>query len=404
MITAEQVFEFIRDSGPVLPKDISSHFNIDTLFASAYLSELSSKGMIEVSNIKVGGSPLYYTPGQKDKLSAYKENLHEKEQKTYEMLRNHKVLEDLSLDLIDRVALRKMKDYAVPLNVVMGYEKRLFWKFFTVTDAEAQQIIASIVNPPSARQQPRAEPASDQNEQRPGVKEKDTGVQKKAGAVSEQSGQNAISDNFGRSHAQSYTSDSQAQSANSAQVQERPERASAQGSSITQDASVQKEKEERASDKAEAEEKKTARVKEEKQKSDKEKTDRRSTVSEQKPPEQLKIQVGDSDYTEDLAKDNFGKALLKYFEEKQIILIFSEISKKNNEIFGTISLPSAIGDLEYYFYAKNKKSINEKDIKDAYAESVLLGYPLLFIAKGKLSKNAVTFVDSKLKSCKVVEI
>jgi len=385
MITADQVFEYIRETGPVLPKDISAHFGIDTLFASAYLSELSSKGMVQVSNIKVGGSPLYYTSDQKEKLSVYRENLHEKEQKTYEFLKSAKVLEDLSLDLVDRVALRKMKDYAIPLNVVMGYEKRLFWKFFTVSDGEAQQIISAIINPPQQRTQ---EPVR-----------REEPIQEAASATTAmppQSTRRSIYPPINETQPQRMNAPSEtkvSQRAPLQNVQEEEQIAEQNPQEVAKEETKPAEKEEKKQMQKPAKE--TTAKREEKQ----------STITaEQKPPEQLKIQVGDSDYSEELQKDNFGKALIKYFSEKQIILIFSEITKKDNEIFGTISLPSAIGDLEYFFYAKNKKSINEKDIKDAYAESVLLGYPLLFIAKGKLSKNAVTFVDSKLKSCKVVEI
>ena len=44
-------------------------------------------------------------------------------------LRVKKVLRDISLEPVMRVALRELKDFAIPLNVKINGNSEVFWKF-----------------------------------------------------------------------------------------------------------------------------------------------------------------------------------------------------------------------------------------------------------------------------------
>jgi len=71
MITKDQVLQLIRMKGPVIPANISKEINQNLLVSSAILAELSSKKDVKVSNLKIGGSPLYYLDGQESRLQEF---------------------------------------------------------------------------------------------------------------------------------------------------------------------------------------------------------------------------------------------------------------------------------------------------------------------------------------------
>ena len=123
----ERILAFVKEKGPVLPVQVSKEINDSILMTSARLSELLSSKHIKISYVKVGSSPLYYFQGQESKLQNFTDNLHEKEKKAYELLRQNKVLKDSVQDPVIRVALRQIKDFAVPLQVSYENKTEIFW-------------------------------------------------------------------------------------------------------------------------------------------------------------------------------------------------------------------------------------------------------------------------------------
>ena len=64
----ESVLEIVKFKGPLLPVQIAKDIGTNIMFAGAMLSELVSNGKIKITNVKMGGSPLYYTDNQIEKL------------------------------------------------------------------------------------------------------------------------------------------------------------------------------------------------------------------------------------------------------------------------------------------------------------------------------------------------
>ncbi|RMF06162.1 hypothetical protein D6764_02780 [Candidatus Woesearchaeota archaeon] len=165
----EKILSFVRAHGPIIPVQLAKHIGTNILFASAMLGELASKGLLKISHVKVGGTPLYYLPGQEHKLQNYSKNLHEKEQRAYELLKQQGVLQDSKQDPVIRAALRNIKDYAVPLEVTTSATEppQLFWKWYLLSNSEAEEKIRKLLgigNPPEqqtpaeAPEQPMEEP------------------------------------------------------------------------------------------------------------------------------------------------------------------------------------------------------------------------------------------------------
>lgn len=138
---SDKILQLIRMRGPLLPLDVSKALNTNVLFASAMLSELVDKGTIKLSNLKIGGSPLYYMPGQESRLQNYYSRLNDKERKAYDMLKQKQVLRDRALEPVIRVALRSIKDFAIPLQVNAGNVSEIFWKWYMTSDSEAEILI-----------------------------------------------------------------------------------------------------------------------------------------------------------------------------------------------------------------------------------------------------------------------
>ena len=133
--------QFIESRGPILPVDLAKAMKIDSMFAGAILSELLSNKQIKISTAKIGGSPVYYTKGQESKLDILYDHLHEKARRTYDILKEDKVLKDKEVGPVERTALRELKDFAVMLNVTAGEEELVFWKWHLLPDNEAATII-----------------------------------------------------------------------------------------------------------------------------------------------------------------------------------------------------------------------------------------------------------------------
>ena len=142
MIDSSVVLELIKSKGPVIPINISKQVQQDLLFTSAMLSELVSQKKLKLTYIKVGGgSPLYYLPGQEDQLKNFIHYLPEKDRKTVVLLEKKKILRDSELGKETRISLRQIKDFAFPLQVTIGGNKHLFWKWHLLTQEEATNSI-----------------------------------------------------------------------------------------------------------------------------------------------------------------------------------------------------------------------------------------------------------------------
>jgi len=143
----KQILQIIRAKGPLLPVHIVKEIGWNTILVGAALSDLSKKGHIKISHTKIGGSPVYYVTGQEYKLQGLYKQLHEKEQKAYDKLKEKKILKDKGLEPVMRVALRNIKDFAKPLEVTINNESEIFWKWYLTSNTEASETIKGMVRP-----------------------------------------------------------------------------------------------------------------------------------------------------------------------------------------------------------------------------------------------------------------
>jgi hypothetical protein len=128
----ERVISFVKQKGPSLPVQIAKDVGLSILFTSAFLSELFSDKELKMSNMRVGSSPLYFIEGQEPMLERFAEHLKSKEREAFAILKDKKFLKDLEQLPAIRVALREIKDFAIPFR--NGEE--IVWRFLTVQETE----------------------------------------------------------------------------------------------------------------------------------------------------------------------------------------------------------------------------------------------------------------------------
>ncbi|MDO8556633.1 MAG: hypothetical protein Q7R96_05675 [Nanoarchaeota archaeon] len=146
------VYETVKRKGPVVPAQISKDVGRDTFFVGAILSDLLREKKVLFSKAKIGGSSVYYVAGQESKLDILFNYLPMKEKEAFTLLKKYQFVRDTELEPSIRVALRNLKDFAIPLNVNAAGTQELFWKWHLLSDADAEKLLYERYLP----QQPEA--------------------------------------------------------------------------------------------------------------------------------------------------------------------------------------------------------------------------------------------------------
>ena len=121
----EQILKFIEAEGPLLPVRIAKKIEMSPVFASAILSELLHEKKLKLSGMKIGSSPLYFIPGQEKMLENFSDYLRGVEKEAFLKLKREKIIKDSDEGPAIRVALRQLKDFAVPFKK----DGFLFWRY-----------------------------------------------------------------------------------------------------------------------------------------------------------------------------------------------------------------------------------------------------------------------------------
>jgi len=132
-----QIISFLNQNGPSLPIRIAKAIEMEHVFASAILSELLNEKKVEMSHLRVGASALYMIKGQEKKLEEYVDNLKPLEKEVFMKLKERKILYDEKEDPAVRVALRNLKDFAIPFS----HEEKILWKYALMPEEETNEIL-----------------------------------------------------------------------------------------------------------------------------------------------------------------------------------------------------------------------------------------------------------------------
>lgn len=128
----EKIVGALKRRGPSLPIHIAKEIESNTIFASAFLSELISEKRVRISNMRVGSSPIYYILGQEPLLERFSQHLKSRERDAFILLKERKFLKDSRQEPAIRIALREIKDFAIPFR----QDEEIIWRYFTTPETE----------------------------------------------------------------------------------------------------------------------------------------------------------------------------------------------------------------------------------------------------------------------------
>ncbi len=142
MESKEKILQYMRRNGPSQPTRIAKELGVDSIIASALLANLVSKNIIKVSHMKIGGSPLYYLPGQERNLQKFSDKLPGKEREAYNLIKSEQVVKNEELDPAIRVAISYLKDFAKPITIMLKNQQEMkLWKWYMLSNEDATKII-----------------------------------------------------------------------------------------------------------------------------------------------------------------------------------------------------------------------------------------------------------------------
>lgn len=150
--TKERIISYIQLKGPSLPVHIARQIDSSPLFTSAFLSELYREQKLLMSHLKVGSSSLYLISGQEQQLENFVQYLNQKEREAYNLLKENKVLMDEQLQPAIRVAIREIKDFALPFRATIETEQKIFWRYAFTPETEVEEILKKRFSKHSSEQ------------------------------------------------------------------------------------------------------------------------------------------------------------------------------------------------------------------------------------------------------------
>ncbi len=145
----KKILDILKTRGPSLPVHLAREAGISSIFVGAFLSELAREDKLRISSMKVGGSPLYFLKGQEKQLENFYKYLPGKEKEAFNLLKDNQILKDKEQEPAIRVALRNLKDFAVPFR----NNDEIFWKFHSISNEQVREIFEGKPKKMPAKQQ-----------------------------------------------------------------------------------------------------------------------------------------------------------------------------------------------------------------------------------------------------------
>ena len=162
--TKEKIISLVQQKGPSLPVQIARMVNVSPLFTAVFLSELHEDNKLKTSHMKVGSSSIFYTSGQEAQLENFIEYLNPREKEAFFLIKNSQILEDSKQTPVMRVAMRAIKDFAIPFKITSSNTEKIFWKYYLTKDEEFDKKVQKALNPFAEIAEPKKDLESPQGE------------------------------------------------------------------------------------------------------------------------------------------------------------------------------------------------------------------------------------------------
>jgi len=339
-ITKENVLESVRRRGPSIPLDLFRELGGDTLLMGAYLSELYQSNVLKKSSVKIGGSPLYYLDDQREQLQNFSKYLNEKDRRTFDLLKDKKVLKDLDQTPLIQISLRNIKDFSIPLLVKINGLEEQFFKWYLFSNDEATEEIRKIISGSNKTNIVQSNETIEKNKQ--------DNVEKKLNIES-----NIKPLEISPLEINNYFESKPTHVERSDKIKSQDNNKK-EKNSILDDYSDNK-------------------------------------IGKQSGKKSSKIS----------SEDSFTESLSVFFESRNIEIKKQTIDRKGKENSYELDIPSEVGHISFVCKAIKKSKVTDSDLSKCYVQLHSMKLPMLFLYDGELSKKALdlsmTFINFIIK-------
>jgi len=148
ILTKDNLLRFVREKKYVTPTNIAESFDTTTIIGSAALSGLSKDNLIKITNLKIGSTPYYYDPKQSESLiELANKHFSSYDKEIFLKLQSSQVLNDISLSIQEGLAIKRIKDFAIPVEINSNGKNLKFWVWYLRDLKETKTQILDAIKP-----------------------------------------------------------------------------------------------------------------------------------------------------------------------------------------------------------------------------------------------------------------
>ncbi len=139
-IDRDKVLDAIKRYGPLQPLEVRRKIGMgESTMIGAVLSELAYHKRVAITKLKRGSSPYYYDPDNLASLENAAHALGEKDKRTYDLLREKRIIDPQTVDPLTRVSLNNIPDFSKSFE----YKDNQYYRYFLVSEEEAKEMLNS---------------------------------------------------------------------------------------------------------------------------------------------------------------------------------------------------------------------------------------------------------------------
>ena len=163
LLTKDNILRYIKEKKAITPTMVSEDFETTTTIASAVLSELSQNKLINITNLKLGTSPYYYDPKQPSYLIEIgNKHLSGYDKEVFLKLEKEQVINSKTLSIQESLAIERIKDYAIPLEINHNNQEFKFWVWYLRDLKETKKQILDVLKKSNQKENEQQQQKSEQ--------------------------------------------------------------------------------------------------------------------------------------------------------------------------------------------------------------------------------------------------
>jgi len=174
ILTKDNLLRYVKEKKAVTPTMVSESFETTTMIASAALSELAKEKLINITHLKLSSSPYYYDVQQKEYLTEIGLKHYSKYEKDVLIkLKEKEILSDNSLTVQEKLAIEKIKDFAIPIEINNRNDEKTmkFWIWYLRNLEDTRNQIINALNGDNTKKEEEKKKEQKETHNKPAIKQ-----------------------------------------------------------------------------------------------------------------------------------------------------------------------------------------------------------------------------------------